>query len=74
MPKSVSFEEAYPAIAEWVDGRGWIEIGWTENTPSFIRALDEGGLVWEGKPKYKSLDDALRALENSLKKWTEENG
>lgn len=68
------FEQAFPAISEWVDGRGWIEIGQTEESRSFVRALDESGLVWEGKPKYKSLDDALRALENGLKKWTEENG
>jgi len=26
-------------------------------------ALDEGGVVWEGKKKYKTLDQAFQALE-----------
>jgi len=27
-----------------------------------------GGMVWEGKPKYNSLDNALNDLEAALKK------
>jgi hypothetical protein len=39
-----------------------------------VRALDIGGLIWEGKAKYPSLDALLRDLENGLTAWFEENG
>ena len=39
---------------------GWIEIGHDDMSRSFGRALDEGGLVWEGQEDYATLDDALR--------------
>jgi len=38
------------------------------------RALDEGGMVWEGKTKYKSIDDLLDDLEAGIAQWLEENG
>ncbi len=69
-----NFEKSLPAITEWVRGHGWIEIGQSEGSPSFIRALDEGGLYWEGKSGYPSLDHDLRALVKALKKWSKENG
>jgi hypothetical protein len=34
----------------------------------------EGGMVWEGKPKYKSVDAALDDLEAALEKIIEEIG
>jgi len=40
----------------------------------FFRALDIGGMVWEGKSKYKSVDAALDDLEAALKKIIEEIG
>lgn len=43
------FERAYPAIAKWVKDYGWVEIGYDEYNNSFIRAIDIGGLVWEGE-------------------------
>ena len=49
--------------------RGWIEIGLNEFSTSFVRALDEGGLVWEGNDQYASLDDALRALDAGVAAW-----
>ncbi len=39
-----------------------------------VRALDEGGLVWEGKTKYKTLDELWRDLEIGLANWMQENG
>lgn len=40
---------AYRHIAWWVqDGLG--EIGRTNCTPAVVRALDEGGMIWEGAP------------------------
>jgi hypothetical protein len=41
---------------------GWIEIGHDDMSRSFVRALDEGCLVWEGQDDYATLDDALRDL------------
>jgi hypothetical protein len=41
---------------------------------SFVRALDMGGMIWEGKPKYKSVDAALDDLEAALEKTIEEIG
>lgn len=60
------FEETYPHIAQWVRTWGWIEIGDDTMAGSFIRALDEGGLVWESSRTYTTLDDALRDLETAL--------
>jgi hypothetical protein len=65
-----SFESQYPNIALWVNERGWIEVGADESNTSFVRALDEGGLVWEGNAPYGSLDDALRALDAAIAEWT----
>jgi len=68
------FETTYPAIVEWVEFRGWIEIGRDDYRRSMIRALDEGGMVWEGKTHYASMDELLRDLENGLIVWREGNG
>lgn len=69
-----SFSETYPHIAEYVDGIGWIEIGYDDGPLGFIRALDMGGLVWSSEDKtYASLDKALQALDNALAAWMQEN-
>lgn len=69
-----NFSSIYPNIAYWAESCGWIEIGQDEYSESFIRVLDEGGTVWEGKAKYKSLDDALNDLEAALEKIIDEIG
>lgn len=71
-----SFEQTYPTITEWINERGWIEIGDQDdfNNGAFIRALDPGGMVWEAELDHSSLDDALHDLEKGLKKWHEKNG
>jgi len=69
-----SFSETYPNIAYWTESCGWIEIGYDEYSRSFIRVLDEGGMLWESKPSYKSLDDALNDLEAALEKIIDEIG
>jgi hypothetical protein len=51
---------------------GWIEMGHDDMSRSFVRALDEGGLVWEGQDDYATLDDALRDLEAGLAAWMRE--
>jgi len=69
-----NFSSTYPNITYWTESCGWIEIGYDHNTDTFIRVLDEGGMVWESKPKYKSLDDALNDLEAALGKIIDEIG
>ena len=67
--ETTSFENHYPNITRWVNEQGWIEIGPDEFSTSFVKALDEGGLVWEGNDQYASLDDALRALDAAIAEW-----
>ena len=45
---------------------GWIEIGEVEYSDSFIRAFDEGGMIWGRKETYSSLDEAFNDLESAL--------
>ena len=67
------FQETYPNIAFWVRDHGWIEIGQDDYSQSFVRALDIGGMIWEGKHRYTTLDEALRALEAGLAEWMQQN-
>jgi hypothetical protein len=53
-----------------VFGGGWIEIGETDERNSFIRALNEGGMVFEGKREYLTFDEALQALDEGIAQWT----
>ena len=69
-----NFSSTYPNIATWIESYGWIEIGQDENSQSFIRVLDSGGMVWESKPNYKPIDDALNDLEAALEKIIDEIG
>jgi hypothetical protein len=67
------FEKSYPNIACWARSHGWIELGRNGYRDSFVRALDEGGMVWEGGAYYGTLDEALRALEDALAEWMDQN-
>ncbi len=69
-----SLEKVYPNVALWVKAYGWIEIGQDHYSRSFIRALDEGGMVWEGSRSYKTLDEAFEALEQGIAEWTKPHG
>jgi hypothetical protein len=69
-----NFTSTYPNITAWTESYGWIEIGQDDYSKSFIRVLDEGGMLWESKPKYKSLDGALNELETALEKIIDEIG
>ena len=66
---TVSLEKNYPNTANWVKNYGWIEIGQDDYSESFIRVLDEGGMVWEGRESYETLDDAMQDLESGLADW-----
>jgi hypothetical protein len=69
-----NFSSIYPNIAARTESHGWIEIGQDDDSQSFVRALDMGGMVWEGKPKYKTVDTALDDLAAALEKIIEEIG
>jgi hypothetical protein len=59
------FAAYYPNIAFWAKG-GWVEIGRNDYSQSFVRALDDGGLVWEGEADYSSFHEALQALDAGI--------
>ena len=61
---ATGFEQTYPNIARWVKSYGWIEIGGDLYSQSLIRALDEGGMVWESKDNDATLAETLNALES----------
>src|SRR3954449_11251540 len=69
-----SLADAYPTIARWASGYGWVEFGIDGLDRPFVRALDEGGTVWEGQGHYETLDEALRDLEDGLAHFMEEQG
>lgn len=70
-----AFAGIYPTISAWVQSGGYVEIGQTSyELPDFVKALDEGGLVWEGETQYASMDAAFQALENGLAAYVEEQG
>ena len=61
-----SFEAVYPNITLWVKDCGIAEIGYDFNSDSFIRAIDEGGMIWSGKSRYENLDAAFQDSEAGL--------
>jgi hypothetical protein len=66
------FDEAYPALREWVTSHGWIEVGLIEGFSSMIQVLNEGRLIWKGEASYPSLDAAFRAADEAIDRWLEE--
>ena len=67
-----TFEARYPNITRWIRTQGWIEVGYDGMSPSWIRALDEGGMVWQGGDPTKTLDDAFQDLDKALAAWIRE--
>lgn len=64
----------FPNVSFWALGGGWIEIGQDYRGGSYARALDEGGQIWVGKRRYRTLEKALKALDKGIAKWLEEWG
>ena len=59
------FDEAFPDLVRWVKTQGRIEIGIRERQGFVVRALDDGGTVFEGKTG-KSVGEALTALQRVI--------
>jgi hypothetical protein len=68
-----SFAETFPAINYWVTSVGWIEMGDDDFSPTWIRALTMGGMVWESDDQTTTLDEALQTTETALCAWLDEN-
>lgn len=66
-----SISEQYLNIAWWVEN-DTIEIMAEYGKGIVARAIDAGGVVWEGE-KFTDLEQAMNALEEGIKKWDEEN-
>ena len=66
---AASFAELYPSLAYWVESFGWIELGQDHYSRSLIRILDEGGMIWESKERYDSVDAALQDAEAAIAEW-----
>lgn len=66
---AMTADDYYPHVARWVRDCGWIEIGHDDYSRSMVRALDIGGLIWEGKSRYATLEAALQDLDQALAKW-----
>ena len=66
------FADAYPNLTRWVETHGWIEIGFDGMRPSFIRLLDEGGMLWEGGEAGDAVDDVLPAAEAAAERFIRE--
>ncbi len=62
---SDDIEQAYPAVAQWVQGCGWIEIGDQEGFGFSVRALDCDGMVFEDTG-CRSLAEAMASLDAGL--------
>src|SRR3954471_3124903 len=74
LPLTSSFDRRFPTIARWISQEeGWVELGADHHSRSLARALYGGGMAWEGKDDYESLDEALRATEEGIASWLDEH-
>ena len=72
-PRPTNVQEDFPAIAMWVQCYGHIEIGDQEGHGFIVRAMDDGGLVFEDD-KPRTLAEAMTALEMRLARWFKDEG
>ena len=71
--EQMKVESIFPAIAKYVRGYGYVEIGDQESFGFVVRAMGYGGLDFEdGTPE--TLAEAMAVLEAGLSKWFEEQG
>ena len=66
-------EKLFPAIAMYVRGHGYIEIGDQESFGFVVRAIGYGGVDFEDDTS-KSLAEAMVVLEMGLAGWFEQQG
>lgn len=75
---SEGFMAKYPALSEWINGRGRIDFGLIEDDEhlehvarrSFLRVIDNNGsVVWHGIEHYASLESAFSEAEKEVGRW-----
>lgn len=66
-------ESMFPAVAQYVRGGGYIEVGDQESFGFVVRAIGYGGLDFEDD-RPDTLAEAMAALEAGLARWFEEQG
>ena len=66
-------ESMFPAIARYVQGYGYVEIGDQESFGFVVRAIGYGGLDFEDDTP-DTLAEAMAVLEAGLARWFEEQG
>jgi hypothetical protein len=64
-PRPADPSRQFPAIDRWVRQSGWIEVGQRSQGGFVVRALDDGGPVFENNSS-NTLTEALAALEAGL--------
>ena len=67
-----AFSAAYPNLARWVTLQGWIEVGNDRMSPSLVRVLDEGGMIWQGGDGNESVDEVLRLADAAVERLVRE--
>jgi hypothetical protein len=72
-PKQVNVEAMFPAIARYVTGYGYIEIGDQESFGFVVRAIGYGGVDFDDDTP-DTLAEAMAVLELGLTRWFEEQG
>lgn len=70
LKKSLNF----PHITYLINHGGGLDIGYSREMNLTAFAFDEGGVVWEGKTGYESLEDLLVDAESGIKQWRDANG
>jgi hypothetical protein len=66
-------EKLFPAIARYVRGYGYVEIGDQESFGFVVRAIGYGGLDFEDDTP-ETLSEAMAALERGLVRWFKDQG
>jgi hypothetical protein len=66
-------EATFPAVARYVRGHGYIEVGDQESFGFVVRAIGYGGLDFEDDTP-ETLAEAMAVLEAGLARWFEEQG
>jgi hypothetical protein len=71
--EQMKVESIFPAVAKYVRGYGYVEIGDQESFGFVVRALGYGGLDFEDDTP-ETLAEAMVVLEAGLSKWFKEQG
>jgi hypothetical protein len=72
-PEQTNVEAMFPAIARYVRGCGYVEIGDQESFGFVVRAIGYGGMDFEDD-RPETLAEAMAAPEAGLARWFEEQG